>query len=281
MKMSSIPRPFLKWAGGKRQLLWELMAYIEAARPFQRYHEPFMGGGAVFFELARVKGLGRSKSYLSDRNANLIDAYRGLREDVDSVIGLLLEHKARHSTEHYYEVRASVPATLLERAARIVYLNKTCYNGLFRENGKGQFNVPVGRYVNPQICDEANLRACAKVLKHAQVDTRGFETVLEHAKPNDFVYFDPPYHPLSKTAKFTGYDKGGFGEDSQRRLAEVFAELNVRGVKVLLSNSMTDFVRELYGNMPGVKIEEVLATRCVNSRADRRGKISEALVRNF
>ncbi len=275
-----LPRPFLKWAGGKRQLLSELMPRINAAEPFERYHEPFVGGGALFFELTRLNKLEEREAHLSDQNEHLADAYCGLREDVEGLIELLFEHKRQHSKEYYLAVRQTIPEALTARAARIIYLNKTCFNGLFRENSKGLFNVPMGRYQNPRICDEPNLRACAEALRHATIQTRSFETILDHAKAGDLVYFDPPYHPLSKTASFTKYAKDDFGEDDQRRLAEVFHELTKRKVKVLLSNSMTDFICGLY-DKPGVTIEEVLAKRCVNSRADRRGKISEALIRNF
>jgi len=269
--------PFLKWAGGKGQLLPELAARVEKGAPFGRYHEPFAGGGALFFELAGMRLL-KEKAFLSDSNANLIDAYQGVQQCVEEIIKLLMLHKAQHCKEHFYRVRSDVPKRLAERAARIIYLNRTCFNGLFRENSKGEFNVPMGSYKNPRICDEENLRACAKALKRATVEQRPFETVLERAQAGDFVYFDPPYVPVSATSNFTSYDKGGFGEDSQRRLAEVFAELAQRGVKVLLSNSETPLVRELYR---GFKIETVYATRLVNSRADRRGKVPEVLVRNF
>jgi DNA adenine methylase len=272
------PRPFLKWAGGKGQLLDELIRRVDKAAAFGRYHEPFVGGGALFFEMVRQGRLTRKPAYLSDSNQNLVDAYQGLKEDVQGVIRELTVHKARHSEPYYYEVRATIPDTPVGRAARIIYLNRTCYNGLFRENSRGEFNVPFGKYKNPMICDEANLRACAEALWKAKVEARHFETVLEYAEAGDFVYFDPPYVPLSRTSSFTAYGKGGFSEGSQRRLAEVFQELDRRGVKVLLSNSMTDLVKNLYA---GYVIEEVLAKRSVNSRADRRGKISEALVRNF
>ena len=272
------PRPFLKWAGGKGQLLPELVKCVREAMPIGNYHEPFVGGGALFFELVASSIL-EAGAFLSDSNRNLIDAYRAVRNQVESVIEVLLQHKESHSKEHYYRVRSS-PAqkALAERAARIIYLNRTCFNGLFRENSKGEFNVPLGSYTNPLICDEENLRACAKALERATVEQRPFEKILERAQAGDFVYFDPPYVPVSATSNFTSYDKGGFGEDSQRRLAEVFAELAQRGVKVLLSNSETPLVRELYR---GFRIETVYATRLVNSRADRRGKVPEVLVRNF
>jgi DNA adenine methylase len=272
-----VPRPFLKWAGGKGQLLEELMARVEAAKPFGRYHEPFLGGGALFFEMVRRGELSR-KALLSDNNPNLMDAYNGLKEDVEGVISLLKKHRVRHSEEYYYKVRGQVPKKTTERAARIIYLNKTCYNGLYRENQSGQFNVPFGRYKKPAICDEANLRAVAVALKDAVVETRHFVTVLDVAGKGDLVYFDPPYHPLSRTSSFTGYEKTGFGEDSQRLLADVFRKLDGLGVKVLLSNSMTPLIQKLYA---GFDLDTVYAARFVNSRADRRGRIREALVRNF
>lgn len=279
----NLPRPFLKWAGGKRQLLPELMKRVEMAGDFGRYHEPFVGGGALFFELMRTNRLSRKQAWLSDNNGPLIETYHGVREAVEEVIALLRQHESGHGEDYYYEVRAGVPQkNSAERAARIIYLNKTGYNGLYRENSKGQFNVPFGRYKKPLICDEPNLRAVAETLRKAKIERRPFDSILRKAErkaePGDLVYFDPPYHPISKTASFTAYDKGGFPESSQRELAEVFAKLSAKGVKVLLSNSMTGFVRDLYSDF---QIDEVLANRNVNSRADRRGKVKEALVRNF
>lgn len=275
---NAAPRPFLKWAGGKRQLLPELLPRVDAARPFGRYHEPFVGGGALFFELCGTSRLGRRQAYLSDNNPRLIETYTAVRDGVEDVIAELERHAERHSEDHYYRTRAQVPLTPPARAARTIYLNRTCFNGLYRENSRGEFNVPIGRYANPTICDAPNLRAAADALKRAKIECRHFETVLDCAKSGDLVYFDPPYVPVSKTSSFTAYDRGGFGEPEQRRLAEVFAELDRKGVKVLLSNSMTPLVRELYGSF---RIDTIYAARAVNSRADRRGKIEEALVRNF
>jgi DNA adenine methylase len=272
------PRPFLKWVGGKGQLLGELIQQIERAGSIHRYHEPFVGGGALFFELIRTGKMPGTKSYLSDNNANLIAAYHGVRDNVDRVIELLTEHKRKHSERHYYEVRSRRAKDEPDQAARIIYLNKTGYNGLYRENSKGEYNVPFGRYKNPGICDEENLRAVSKALQKAKIEVRHFESVLGCAKEGDLVYFDPPYHPVSKTASFTSYHRSGFGEDSQRLLANVARKLSQHGVKVLLSNSMTPLVQELYAKFT---IDEVQANRNVNSRADRRGKISEALIRNF
>ena len=267
-------RPVLKWAGGKGKLLRELLAHVPAT--FGAYHEPFMGGGALFFELAAQ---GRIKSaYLSDINASLIDVYLGLRDCVDDVIANLRHH--RHEHDYYYAVRALNPAdlSLPERAARIIYLNKTCYNGLYRENRAGQFNVPFGRYANPTICDEPNLRAAAAVLRGVDIACRPFTTVLDIAQPGDFVYFDPPYDPLSPTANFTGYDRRGFGPDDQRRLRDVFAELGRRGVRAMLSNSDTPFIRELYAGFP---LEQVFVGRVVNSKVEGRGKVAEVIVVNL
>jgi len=273
-----VPRPFLKWAGGKTQLLDELRARVALAGPFDRYHEPFLGSGALFFDLYRQNALGRKTSFLSDRSERLIEAYTGLRDDVDGVIARLREHAARHSHDYYYEVRAANPEDTAGRAARIIYLNRTCFNGLYRENSRGEFNVPIGDYKNPVICDERNLRAVAHALTRVRIEARPFTGILRRARPDDFVYFDPPYVPLSKTAYFTSYAKDNFGEAEQRELASVFTELAMRGVKALLSNSMTDLVQDLYRGFP---IEAVYANRAINSNAARRGKTAEALIRNY
>lgn len=280
-----LPKPFLKWVGGKRQLLPDLLKRIEKLDGFERYHEPFVGGGALFFELSRRNAFGRKQTYLSDNNPNLVAAYLGLQSNVDRVIKLLQKHAAHHdpanfeaAAEYYYAVRAQQPQDDIAKAARIIYLNKTCYNGLYRENSKGQFNVPMGRYENPVICDEPTLRAASEALQRAKISQAPFDSVVKHAKPGDLVYFDPPYVPMSKTASFTDYAAGGFGPEAQQRLADVYATLSKRGVYVLLSNSMTDTVKNLYKPF---RIDPVMASRAVNSRADRRGKIAEALVSNF
>ena len=271
------PLPFLKWVGGKRRLLPELCARVDAAGAFSRYHEPFAGGAALFFELAGTRQI-KSRAFLSDNNPRLIEIYCGVKDDLEAVIAALKGHERRHCKDYYYEVRSMRPRSASRRAARLIYLNRTCYNGVFRENSRGEFNTPVGRYKNPKICDEDGLLRASRALRKARVDARHFETVLQASKPGDLVYFDPPYHPISKTASFTSYNRNGFGEDSQRQLAAVFRELSERGVKAMLSNSMTPLVMELYRDFA---IDEVKVGRSVNSRADRRGKISEALVRNF
>jgi DNA adenine methylase len=271
------PYPFLKWVGGKRQLLPELLKAVEVAGTFRHYHEPFLGGGALFFALARTGQL-EGRAYLSDLNQNLMDAWLGVRDHVDQVVRILKEHRKHHSEAYFYRLRDRVPRTLATRAARIIYLNKTCYNGLYRENSKGRFNAPFGRYANPRICDEDNLRAVSAALGRARLDTRHFRSVLKYARRGDLVYFDPPYVPLSKTADFTSYSKEGFGAGEQAGLADVFARLANRGVKVVLTNSMTDYTVELYREF---YVYQVLANRVVNSRADSRGKVAEALVTSF
>jgi DNA adenine methylase len=274
----SWPRPFLKWPGGKRQLLPELLWAIRGAGSFRRYHEPFLGGGALFFGLARSGALDKSGASLSDINPNLIDAYVGVRDDVAGVIKRLKGHRANHDEAYFYKVRASSPGTLSARAARIIYLNKTCFNGLYRENSKGLFNVPFGQYKNPQICDEENLKAVSDVLGQTGLGVQSFAAIGDTAERGDLVYFDPPYVPLSKTAQFTSYAAGGFRMAEQEQLAHPCVSLAERGVKVILSNSLTGITRSLY---EGFDIYRVNATRRINVRADRRGAVGEALVTSF
>lgn len=274
----SAPQPFLKWVGGKRQLLGELRSRVALARPYGRYHEPFVGGGALFFDLYRRHELGRSKAHLSDNNPRLIEAYEGVQKNVEQVIALLEQHQARHCEDHYYKVRADVPEDRIAAAARLIYLNRTCFNGLYRENSKGEFNVPMGRYKNPLICNPSNLRAVSAALCRCQIYRSHFTAVLDRAVEGDLVYFDPPYDPVSKTANFTSYHRDPFGEDAQRSLADVFRRLHGRGVKLMLSNSDTPLIQDLYAPFT---IEVVMARRLVNSRADKRGEVREVLVRNF
>ncbi len=269
-------RPVLKWAGGKGKLLPELITRMPDE--FNLYHEPFVGGAALFFALASRSLV--SDSYLSDINPALIEVYSALRDQVDDVIALLRDHERAHSQAYYYHVRALLPETLnlAERAARVLYLNKTCYNGLYRENRSGQFNVPFGRYKNPTICDELNLRAAAQVLQRAQIAVRHFSDVLATARPGDFVYFDPPYQPISATSSFTAYHKYGFDERDQADLRDVFAELTRRGVRAMLSNSSAPLVHQLYA---GFRVELVYAARAINSNAGARGKIAEVIICNY
>ncbi len=280
------PRPFIKWVGGKGQLLPELLKRVEMAGEFGRYHEPFVGGGALFYALYREGLLGKSQAWLSDFNPRLIETYRGVKDDVDSVIKFLKKHQRSHSEEYYYQVREILRDSVrlqkfpssAEHAARIIYLNKTGYNGLYRENSKGLYNVPFGRYKNPLICDEENLRMCAKSLTKVKLESRPFEDILEKAKPGDLVYFDPPYDPISKTASFTNYAKDGFGDYAQKLLARTCQDLDSKGVKFMLSNSDTEFICDLYKKFT---IDKVSANRNINSNATKRGAIKEVLVRNF
>ena len=271
-----LPRPFLKWAGGKSQLLDAIVPIIRDSGPIDTYHEPFVGGGAVYFELFRL-GLVRQAN-LSDLNEGLIETYRVVRDETEHLLCTLVEHKERHDHDYYYRVRSMVPATPLDRAARIIYLNKTCFNGLFRENSRGLFNVPLGAHSNPMIADHANLRSTAHALRDAQLAVSSFDEVVARARSGDLVYFDPPYDPLSATSSFTAYSRGGFGAADQERLASVVTELTRNQVRVVASNSSTDLIRRLYAPY---RIRELLATRAMNSVGSGRGKVLELLISNF
>jgi DNA adenine methylase len=270
------PRPFLKWAGGKRQLLPELIARLPEC--FAAYHEPHVGSGVLFFELASRGVL--PQAYLSDVNLSLIDTYITVRDQVEDVIAILRKHQRKHDRDYYYLVRAIDPSRLplAGRAARIIYLNKTCYNGLYRENKSGQFNVPLGRYENPTICDALNLREVSRALQGADIARRTYASVLERAQPGDFAYFDPPYHPVSATSSFTAYDRNGFTIDDQRGLRDIFRALTQHGAYAMLSNSDTPLIRELYARF---NIDRVYASRSINSKGNRRGKIAELIIRNY
>ena len=260
-------KPFLKWAGGKTQLLPELLKRFPAN--FNRYHEPFVGGGAVFF------GLGPKACTLSDVNADLINTYTAIRDDVDGLIRVLKKHRAEE--EYYYKMRELKVANLndTEAAARIIYLNRTCFNGLYRVNRKGQFNVPFGKSSNPTICNSENLQRVSERLRGVKLRCESVFNIARRVRRNDLIYFDPPYDPLSKTSSFTSYAKGGFGDEEQIQLAKLFTRLAERGVHVVLSNSDTPFIRKLY---KGHRIDRVYARRAINSRADRRGPVGEVIV---
>ncbi len=264
-----LPRPVLKWAGGKRQLLPQIVQYLP--EQIDTYFEPFVGGAAVFFELA-AEGRFR-KAIISDRNPDVVAVYRALQEDVEGLIRLL--KRFRHSEEDYYRHREQNPRGLLQRAARVIYLNRTGYNGLYRVNRSGKFNVPFGRHKNPRICDEENLRAAAAALKNTEVRQEDFESVCALAKPGDAVYFDPPYLPVSRTANFAAYDPHPFGLDEHERLQRAFAQLQERCVAAVLSNSDTADTRRLFGRFEHLVVS---VTRPINSKAERRGAISELLV---
>ena len=281
-KTKSAPRnarPFLKWAGGKQQLLAQYEPFFP--KDFRRYFEPFVGGAAVFFHLWNKGRLG-DEVFLFDNNEEIINAYRVVRDRVDELADILAVHQDRHCAEYYYRIRgldrADVVLSDVERAARTLYLNKTCYNGLYRVNGKGQFNVPMGRYKNPKIVDRELLEHASAALQSVHIEVRDFRTVTELARPGDFFYFDPPYDPISKTASFTSYTAGNFREQDQIDLANVFAELTAKGCLCMLSNSHTPFILDLYKEF---RIELVHANRAINSRADARGAVREIVALNY
>lgn len=264
------PRPFLKWAGGKGRLLEQYRRFIP---PFKTYYEPFLGGGALFFDLQP------SQAVLSDINPALVNVYQCVRDHVDAVITCLEHHTQQHCREYYYEIRAQEFTDAVERAARLLYLNKTCFNGLYRVNRAGKFNVPMGRYENPKICDHQLLLSASAALQSATILERPFGKVLQDAHgKEDFVYFDPPYYPLSATSDFTAYSQTAFTATEQEILRDVFAVLAQRGVKTMLSNSDCPFIRDLYKDYA---TETIIAARAINSNPNKRGKIQEVLVLSY
>lgn len=266
----------VKWAGGKKQLLAQFDTYFPSK--IERYFEPFVGGGAVAFFV--IKNYAPRFVCLSDSNEELINAYKVVRNNVTELIEKLEQYRRSHSKEFYYKTRSLKPRELseIERAARFVYLNKTCFNGLYRVNSKGQFNVPMGSYVNPTIYNESELRAIAQLLKKAKLQTEQFNEIEHQVKSGDFVYFDPPYYPISVTSSFTSYTKDTFSNKEQERLAQLFKKLDKKGAKVMLSNSDSDFIKGLY---KGYNIDIVRASRMINCDAEGRGKINELVVTNF
>ncbi|MDI6880266.1 MAG: DNA adenine methylase [Desulfitobacteriaceae bacterium] len=276
METHLTPQPFLKWAGGKRQLLPEIIKQMPET--FHTYYEPFVGAGAVLFRLEPTQAV------VSDINEELINTYCVIRDSLEELLVELGKHQ--NEREYYYAVRDSDLSpefgerSPVEKAARIIYLNKTCFNGLFRVNSKGHFNVPFGRYVHPKICDVENLRAVHAYLSEHQVEIlhQDFEAVLTQAVEGDFVYLDPPYEPLSETSSFTSYSLKGFNQAEQVRLKKVFDKLTERGVDVLLSNSASPFIVDLYAEYHPLLVS---ATRTINSKASLRGKIDEVLIKNY
>lgn len=265
------PKPFLKWVGGKRQLLPELNAAMPRNR--YRYFEPFIGGGALLFDQQP------EDAFISDLNPELVNAYLVVRDAVEALINDLGTHK--NNEAYFYAVRAQHPGDLseIQRASRFIFINRTCFNGLYRENRKGQINTPFGHTKNPTICDADNLRACSDYLQAVTITHAGYQHITDLADQGDFVYFDPPYVPLTPTANFTGYNAGGFGLNAQWTLADTVYELTKKGVMVLLSNSNTSITREVYNGFP---IQTVHATRRINCDAAGRGKEpNEILLTNF
>lgn len=278
MKKNNLVAPILKWVGGKRQLLDVLRPLLPKRLP-KHYCEPFLGGGALFFSLqpaiARV----------NDSNHELINVYEVIRNNVEKLIADLGVH--RNEAEYYYKVRdwdrdrdAYLKRSPVKRASRTLYLNKTCYNGLYRVNNAGEFNAPFGSYKNPNIVNAVTLRAVSRYLNAADIrfSSTDYAAVLESIPKSTFVYLDPPYFPVSDTANFTGYTKGGFGKDEQIRLKQCCDDLDRRGIKFMLSNSAAEFITELYGNY-GITV--IRARRMVNSVASKRGDVAEVVVRNY
>jgi len=269
-------RPFLKWAGGKRQLLPAIRRYVPI--DINTYFEPFVGAGAVLFDTQPTRAI------INDINAELVNCYKIVQTELNLLIADLSTHK--NDKEYYYHMRdldrspAYHQLSDVKRASRIIFLNKTCYNGLFRVNSQGQFNVPFGSYKNPKILDEVTLGAIHNYLMAHPVEilNQDFEQAVRLATRGDFVYFDPPYDPVSHTASFTGYSLSGFNRTEQLRLKTVFDDLTERGCKVLLSNSATEFIRDLYQTYT---ISTIAANRAINSDALKRGKVEEVLVMNY
>lgn len=266
--------PFIKWAGGKGRLLDDLTSRLPDS--FRRYFEPFVGGGALFFRLQP------KHATLSDTNAELINCYTVIRDQVDELVASLGQH--RYEREYYYALRnidrapEYVTWTPVERASRLIYLNKSCYNGLYRVNSHGHFNVPFGRYDNPTIVDEENLRACSDALQGIELVVESFTEVLNRADKGDFVYFDPPYVPLSQTASFTSYTQEGFALRDHFTLFKVCKELDARGAFFSLTNSYTTLALDLYRSFD---IEIISASRAINSKSTGRGPLREVVIRNF
>lgn len=268
--------PFLKWVGGKRQLMNDIEPLIPSK--ISTYYEPFIGGGAVLLNQQPKKAV------INDYNAELINVYAVVRDQVEELIEDLATHK--NESDYFYSIRVQDreegfdQLSSLKRASRVIYLNKTCFNGLYRVNSSGEFNTPFGRYKSPNIVNESVLRAVSKYLQNNNIEllSGDFEDALKGARRGAFVYLDPPYDPISKSSNFTGYVEGGFGVDQQERLRDVCVKLDQKGVKFLLSNSATPLIKGLYKDF---EIIEVGAKRHINSVASKRGEVTEVLVRNY
>lgn len=266
----------VKWAGGKKQLLEQFKSIFP--KKIEKYFEPFVGGGSVAFHLLKNRPEIKN-AYLSDINKELMTTYNVVKSNVEELIELLKDYKKKHNKEFYYEMRKKNTNELnpVQLAARFIYLNKTCFNGLYRVNSKGIFNVPMGSYKNPEICNEKDLREISKLLQKDDLICIPFHEAVKEAKKEDFIYFDPPYHPLKKDS-FTTYTQDKFLEKEQEKLAEVFKELDKRGCNVMLSNNDTEFIKNLY---KGYNIRFVKANRMINSDASKRGAINELVITNY
>jgi len=275
------PKPFVKWAGGKRQLIPILHQNLPEA--FGTYYEPFLGGGALLFHILTDKN--GQKCSISDLNSDLVLAYTTIRDRIDALISSLKNHEKNYqkdSKSYYYSVRESNPRNEVEKTSRLIFLNRTCFNGLYRVNSKGKFNVPLGKYTNPNIVNEENIRAVSSILQtnRISIKCRDFESVLRDAKKGDLVYFDPPYQPVSSTANFTSYTTKDFTYDDLTRLAELCLKLDSKECHVLLSNSDSKEVSDIFAKKPW-KITRIEANRSINSNSKKRTGHFELLIKNY
>lgn len=275
------PKPFVKWAGGKRQLIPILHQNLPEA--FGTYYEPFLGGGALLFHILTDKN--GQKCSISDLNSDLVLAYTAIRDRIDALILSLKSHEKNYqkdSKSYYYSVRESNPRNEVEKTSRLIFLNRTCFNGLYRVNSKGKFNVPLGKYTNPNIVNEENIRAVSSILQtnRISIKCRDFESVLRDAKKGDLVYFDPPYQPVSSTANFTSYTTKDFTYDDLTRLAELCLKLDSKECHVLLSNSDSKEVSDIFAKKPW-KIARIEANRSINSNSKKRTGHFELLIKNY
>ena len=263
--------PFVKWAGGKRSIIGELVGRLPET--FNGYWEPFVGGGALFFGMHDLI----TEGFLSDSNLDLTIAYNVVKRDPSAVISRLERHAKKHNETYYYRIRGQHDLQdPVDVAARFIYLNKTCYNGLYRVNKKGEFNVPMGSYVNPEIVRRENILLCSTALQKAKIEYREFDAI--DPAPGDLVYCDPPYHPVNSTS-FTKYTKLAFGEKEQERLRDFALRLHRQGIKVMLSNSDTPLIRRLYQGAIW-HLATVKVPRIVNSKPEGRGVVSELIITN-
>ena len=275
------PKPFVKWAGGKRQLIPILNENLP--KTFGTYYEPFIGGGALLFHMLTERD--GQKCSISDLNYDLVLAYTTIRDRIDDLISSLKSHEKNYhkdSKSYYYSVRESNPRSEIEKTSRLLFLNRTCFNGLYRVNSKGKFNVPLGRYTNPNIVNEENLRSVSAILQSSKVSIkcRDFEAVLRDAKRGDLVYFDPPYQPVSDTANFTSYTNKDFTDKDLERLADLCNKLDSKGCKVLLSNSDSKQVSDMFSTKYW-KVNKIQANRSINSNSKKRTGHFELLIKNY
>jgi len=275
------PKPFVKWAGGKRQLIPILNENLPET--FGTYFEPFLGGGALLFHMLTERQ--GQKCSISDLNSDLVLSYTTIRDRTEALITSLKNHEKNYqkdSKSYYYSIRESNPRSQIEKTSRLIFLNRTCFNGLYRVNSKGKFNVPLGKYSNPNIVNEDNLRSVSHILQSSKVaiQCRDFESVLRDAKKGDLVYFDPPYQPVSDTANFTSYTNKDFTYDDLSRLAELCMDLDSKGCRVLLSNSNSKEVADMFSAKPWT-VNKIRANRSINSNSKKRTGHFELLIRNY